>query len=202
MWLFVKHRWHHVDTGEILLCHHNVFYVGGLRLWGMCRIWSRSWFWHGSQPDSGSDMVVAQTLVLLWLWPRLSFWCGLGLQRDKAFLLQCFLSAVLECRPQLRLNNWLLLLEGWGGVEMVGWGSTCAHSISATDENLKMHLTTLEYLLTLEKKQLVVLNRHFHCLSGDQHILFTVLSRNRTFRSKVIRDMMWWTEVLMSPDLK
>lgn len=110
----MEERWHHVDIGDS--CHDNAlcflwgvyqWHIGGLRVWGMGRIWSRSWFWHESGPDSVSDMVVAQTLVLLWLWPRLLFWCGLGLQLNKAFLLQCFLSAVLECRPQLRLNNWL-----------------------------------------------------------------------------------------------
>lgn len=159
-------------------------------------------------------MGLGQILVLIWLWPRLWFCCGCGPDfcSDVALVCSwikpsCCSVSFVQCWSVNLSSAWIIdcFSSGrWGRVGVVGWGSTCAHSISAADETLKtLHLTTLEYLLTLDKKQLVVLNRHFHCLSGDQHILFTALSSNRTFTSKVIRDVMWWTEeVLMSPDLK
>lgn len=163
----------------------------------------------------GHVLDLVQFLVLTWVWARFWFCCGCGPDScsDVALVCSwikpsCCSVSFLQCWSVDLSSAWIIdcfsFGGGWGRVGVVGWGSTCAQSISAADENLKtLHLTTLEHLLTLGKNQLVVLNRHIHCLSGDQHILFTVLDSSRTFRSKVIRDMMWWTEeMLMNPDLK
>ena len=78
-------------------------------------------------------------------------------------------------------------MGGGDGGGRGGGVRTRARSISATDENLKMlHLTALEYLLTLDK-----CNRTADSSTGCPEISTTfssVLSKDGTFRRKVIRD--------------
>lgn len=109
---------------------------------------------------------------IIWIWLKsqeeAESWC---------WELQCvsFLHQS-ECQPQLCLNNSSLLSEG-GGEGGGGGGGT--QSSGGADENLKtLHLSTLEYLLTLKKMQLwMVLNGRLTfplivLSSGHRHVFF------------------------------